>query len=102
MHQSPNENSSTQNAKCFMAQTTEVSYSTPTKTLDTNHDTTSPSVEDKNAPLTCFMTNLKGESKMYFESLLKQYLETHDLLEKKEKIEREYLDETSSLNVALE
>ena len=48
------------------------------------------------------MTNLKGESKMYFESLLIQYLENHDLLEKKEEIEREYANEISSLNVALE
>ena len=48
------------------------------------------------------MTNLKGESKMYFESLLKKFLEARDLLEKKEASEREYADEISSLNVALE
>ena len=48
------------------------------------------------------MANLKGETKMHFEGLLKQYLETHALLEKKEEDEREYVDEISTLNVALE
>ena len=48
------------------------------------------------------MTNSKGESKMYFESLLKQYLETHALIEKKEESQRDYADEISSLYVALE
>ena len=33
---------------------------------------------------------------------MKQYLETHTLLEKKQEYEREYTDEISSLNVALE
>ena len=48
------------------------------------------------------MANLKGETKMHFEGLLKQYLETNALLEKKEEDEREYADEISALNVALE
>ena len=39
---------------------------------------------------------------MHFEGLLKQYLETHALLEKKKENEREYADEIAALNVALE
>ena len=39
---------------------------------------------------------------MHFEGLLKQYLETNILLEKKEENERVYADKISSLNVALE
>ena len=50
----------------------------------------------------CFMSNFQGETKVHFQGLLKQYLETHTLLEKKEEDEREYADEISSLNVALE
>ena len=69
-----------------MAKATEVSSSTPTKTLDTKHDTTSPSVEHKNAPLTRFMTKLKGESKMYFQSLLKQYLVVMTFLKRRKKV----------------
>ena len=49
-----------------------------------------------------FLSNLQGETKEHFEGLLKQYLETRTLLEKKEEYEREYVDEISTLNVALE
>ena len=59
-------------------------------------------VEDKNATLNSFMANLKGETKMHFEGLLKHYFETHALLEKKEEDEREYADEIAALNFALE
>ena len=102
LFESPNENTSTRNAKCLMAKLTEVSSSTSSKTPNANHDDASLSVEDNNASLTRFMANLKGETKMHFEGLLKQYLETNALLEKKEEDEREYADEISSLNVALE
>ena len=56
LFESPNENSSTRNAKFFMAKASEVSLSPSTKILETKHDTTSPSVEDKNDPLINFMT----------------------------------------------
>ena len=47
------------------------------------------------------MAKLKGETKMHFENLLGQYLETNSLLEKEEENERDYADEIASLNVAL-
>ena len=72
LFESPNENAPTRNAKCLMAKATEVSSSTSSKTLDTMHDVASLCVEDKNATLNRFMANLKGETKIHFEGLLKQ------------------------------
>ena len=85
-----------------MAKATEVSSSLPSKTLNAKHDVASLSIEDKNDVMDRFLANLQGETKEHFEGLLKQYLETHTLLEKKQEDEREYADEISTLNVALE
>jgi hypothetical protein len=102
LFESPNENSSTRNAKCFMAKLSEVSPSLSTKTPNVNNDNASLSEVDDSTPLTCFMANLKGETKMHFEGLLEKYLEANLLLEKKEENERDYADEIATLNVALE
>ena len=102
LFESPNENIPTQSAKCFLAKASEVSSSLSSKTLNAKHDVASLSIEDENAAMDRFMANLQGETKEHFEGLLKQYLETHTLLEKKQEDEREYADEIASLNVALE
>ena len=90
LFESPNENTSSRDAKCFMAKLTEVSSPTPSKTPVATHDDSSLSIVDNSASLTHFMANLKGETKMHFENLLKQFLEANLLLEKKEEDERVY------------
>ena len=85
-----------------MAKLTEVSYSNPSKTPIATNDDASLSIVENDTPLTLFMANLKGETKMHFENLLKRFLEANLLLEKKEEDERVYTDEISSLNEALE
>ena len=102
LFESPNENTSSRDAKCFMAKLTEVSSSNPSKAPFTTNDDASPSSIENDTPLTRFMANLKGETKMHFENLFKCFLEANLLLEKKEEDERAYADEISSLNEALE
>ena len=85
-----------------MAKATEVSNSSTSKTHNEKHDLASLSVEDENAPLDLFMSNLQGESKIHFEALMSQYGESQELLEKKFESEREDALEIASLAVTLE
>ena len=62
LFESPNENSSTQNAKCLMAKLSEVSPSYPSKTINDDTDDASLTLEDGSTRLTRFMANLKGET----------------------------------------
>src|SRR5664279_5571725 len=102
LFESPNENLPTQSARCLMAKGNEVSSSHSSKTTNETHDLASLREQEESIAFDLFMSNLRGESKMHFETLLSQYGEAQHLLERKGEIEREDAIEIASLTVTLE
>src|SRR5664279_3009220 len=102
LFESPNENLPTQSARCLMAKGSEVSSSHSSKTMNETHDLASLREQEESIAFDLFMSNLRGESKMHFETLLSQYGEAQHLLERKGEIEREDAIEIASLTVTLE
>src|SRR5664279_1510226 len=102
LFESPNENLPTQSARCLMAKGNEVSSSHSSKTMNETHDLASIREQEEIIAFDLFMSNLRGESKMHFETLLSQYGEAQQLLESKGEIEREDAIEIASLTVTLE
>ena len=88
LFESPNENFSTNNARCLMAHVTEVSSSTP-KTMHDMNDQSSLVIKKELVAFDTFMTNLQGEAKEHVESLMRQLCAAEELLQEKSKIERE-------------
>jgi hypothetical protein len=106
LFESPNENlSNNKDAKCFMAKTSEVSPSSKSILKSKNammDDLKSLKVKEEVVALDVFISNLQGEAKKHFESLMGQLGKAQDLIELKERFERENVDEIGSLSQALE
>jgi hypothetical protein len=103
--ESPNENLPNNHiAKCLMAKTSEVSPSQPKSKSkhSMSVDLESLKIKEEVVGLDMFVTNMQGETRMHFESLMRQLGEANNLIELKEGFERENADEISTLSCALE
>lgn len=101
----PNENRIINSPRCLMAKVMEVSPSSkPTLTSNSSYtnDVESLAVKREVVSLDVFLTNMQGETKKHVEALMAQLGETQDLLEDKERLEREATDEIASLTQAHE
>ena len=76
---SPNENLSTNTARCLMAHLTEVSSPSP----KTTHDQSSLEIKKELVAFDTFVTNLQGEAKEHVESLMRQLCAAEELLQEK-------------------
>ncbi|KAK1609416.1 hypothetical protein QYE76_033089 [Lolium multiflorum] len=103
---SPNENLVTNNARCLMAKvSTEVkSPSKPSSSTNALYidDATSLTVKREIMGLDSFLTNMKGDTKTHVGALLAQLGAAHDLIEERERLEREAANEIASLKEELE
>ena len=90
LFESPNEDVPTTSDTCLMAKATDVISSSTPKTMNDMHDNIGLRIKEENVALDRFMSNLKGEAKGHFESLLRDYGMAQDLLEEKGRLEREY------------
>ena len=72
LFESPNEDAPTTSATCLMAKATEVISSSTPKTINDMHDHIGLRIKEENVALNRFMSNLKGEAKGRFESLLRK------------------------------
>ncbi|KAK1608662.1 hypothetical protein QYE76_032335 [Lolium multiflorum] len=103
---SPNENLVTNNARCLMAKvSTEVK--SPSKTSSSTNalcidDATSLTVKREIMGLDSFLTNMQGDTKTHVGALLSQLGVAQDLIEEKERLEREAANEIASLKEELE
>ena len=102
LFESPNEDAPTTSATCLMAKATEVISSSTPKTINDMHDHIGLRIKEENVALDRFMSNLKGEAKSRFESLLRDFGMAQDLLEEKGRLEREYASDIAALTSALE
>jgi hypothetical protein len=103
---SPNENLITNNAHCLMAKVSseveppsKLSSSTNALSID---DATSLTIKREIVGLDSFLTNMQGDTKTHVGALLAQLGAAQDLIEEKERLEREAANEIASLNQALE
>ena len=105
LFESPNENlSNNKEAKCFMAKTSEVSPSSKSIPKSKNNmmdNLESLKIKQEIVALDVFISNLQGEAKMHFETLLRQLGEAQDLIELKQGFVRENVNEIGSLSQAL-
>ncbi|KAK1686022.1 hypothetical protein QYE76_046870 [Lolium multiflorum] len=102
---SPNENLVTNHSHCLMAKVSEVS--SPTKPTTSSNassigDATSLAIKREVVGLDAFLTNMQGETKTHVEAFMAQLGAAQDLLEEKERFEREAADEIASLTQAHE
>jgi hypothetical protein len=103
---SQNENAIVINHKCLMAKATEV---TSSPTLSSSHSK-SISMDDVNSLkikkelVSCdeFIANMKGQTKVYFETLMCQLGDAHDTIKEKEEFERLAANDIGSLSIELE
>jgi len=108
----PNENLNPKNAKCFMASATEVTSTsniTPNSNISLLSDVDSLKVKHEIIGFDDFLSNLQGEGRTHFETLLSRLNEAQELLEEKEDTiyemegrERDAADEIASISQALE
>ena len=108
----PNENLPVTNAKCFMARATEVTSTsniTPNSHISMLSDVGSLKIKQEIIGFDVFLSNLQGEGRAHFETLLSRLNEAQDLLEEKEDTiyemegrERDAADEIASISQALE
>ncbi|KAK1667829.1 hypothetical protein QYE76_055988 [Lolium multiflorum] len=103
---SPNENLATNNARCLMAKaSSEVKFPSKPSPL-TNalyiDDATSLTVKREIMGLDAFLTNMQGDTKTHVGALLSQLGAAQDLIEEKERLEREVANEIASLKEELE
>ena len=88
-----------------MAKTSEVSPSLKPKSKSKNSmsvDLESLKIKEEVVGLDMFVTNMQGDTRIHFESLMRQLGEANNLIELKEGFERENADEISTLSCALE
>ena len=85
-----------------MAKHTEVSSPSSSKTINEMNDLMSLRVKEENVALDRFLTNLRGEAKIRFESLLSDYGQIQEEIDEKERFEKEYANDIASLTLALE
>jgi predicted RNase H-like nuclease (RuvC/YqgF family) len=105
LFESPNENLSINVNKCFMERTTEVtSPSKPTSNTKNNlvGDLESLKIKEEIVAMDVVISNLQGETKKHVETLLGELAQANDILNLKERFEREPADEIGSLSQALE
>ncbi|KAK1643686.1 hypothetical protein QYE76_061491 [Lolium multiflorum] len=103
---SPNENLVTYNARCLMVKvSTEVkSPSKPSSSTNALYidDATSLTVKREIMGLDSFLTNMQGDTKTHVGALLSQLGAAQDLIEEKERLEREAANEIASLKEELD
>jgi hypothetical protein len=102
---SQNENAIINNHKCLMAEATEVtSSSTPSschsKSISMD-DVSSLNIKKELVSCDEFITNMKGQTKVYFETLMCQLGDAHDTIKEKEEFERLAADDIGSLSIEL-
>ena len=105
LFESPNENLPNNKARCFMAKATEVSSpskSMPNPSKPMMSDLGSLKAKEEVVALEDFISNLQGESKRHFETLMGQLGQAQDLLEEKEEHERNAANEIANLSLSLE
>ncbi|KAK1615899.1 hypothetical protein QYE76_021416 [Lolium multiflorum] len=102
---SPNENH-VNNSHCLMAKvSSEVeppSKPTPSSNAIYIDDATSLTIKREIVGLDAFLTNMQGDTKTHFEALMAQLGAAQDLIEEKERLEREAANEIASLTQAHE
>ncbi|KAK1670520.1 hypothetical protein QYE76_058679 [Lolium multiflorum] len=102
---SPNENLVTNNSHFLMAKVSEVS-SPPKPTSSSNastiDDVASLAIKREVVGLDAFLTNMQGDTKIHVEAFMAQLGAAQDLIEEKERLEREAADEIASLTQAHE
>ena len=98
---SPNESPIVKNARCLMAKTSEVKLSPNSISHDID-DAMSLEVKEEIIAFDKFMTNLQGEGKKHFGSIMSRIGELEDELELKGEIEREDAHAKVSLQSSLE
>jgi hypothetical protein len=103
---SQNDNSTITNHKCLMAKATEV---TPSPTPSSSHfesifmdDVSSLKIKKEHVSCDEFLANLKGHTKVYFDTLVCQFGDAHDTIKEKEEFERLAADDIGSLSIELE
>ncbi|KAK1648368.1 hypothetical protein QYE76_066173 [Lolium multiflorum] len=103
---SPNENRVANNSHCLMAKvSSEVespSKPTPSSNAISIDDATSLTIKHEIVGLDAFLTNMQGDTKTHFEALMAQLGAAQDLIEEKERLEREAANEIASLSQAHE
>ncbi|KAK1682668.1 hypothetical protein QYE76_043516 [Lolium multiflorum] len=103
---SPNENPVTNNSRCLMEKVSSEVESSSKLTSPSNaisiDDATSLTIKREIVGLDAFLTNMQGDTKIHVGALLAQLGAGQDLIEEKERLEREAENEIASLNQALE
>ncbi|KAK1664531.1 hypothetical protein QYE76_052690 [Lolium multiflorum] len=103
---SPNENHVTNNSHCLMEKVSSEVESSSKLTSPSNaisiDDATSLTIKREIVGLDAFLTNMQGDTKIHVGALLAQLGAAQDLIEEKERLEREAANEIASLNQALE
>ncbi|KAK1628228.1 hypothetical protein QYE76_002543 [Lolium multiflorum] len=103
---SPNENRVTNNSHCLMAKVSS-ELKSPSKLTSSSKDisiddVTSLTIKREIVGLDAFLTNMQGDTKIHFEALMDQLGAAQDLIEEKERLEREAANEIASLTQAHE
>jgi hypothetical protein len=102
---SQNENSSLTNHKCLMTKGTELTSSpTPSSSHSKSismDDVRSSKIKKELVSCDEFIANMKGHTKVYFETLVCQLGDAHDTIKEKEEFERLAADDIGSLSIEL-
>jgi hypothetical protein len=103
LFKSPNEDISFNLNKCLMAKTSEVTTSSKpnSKTIVSECDVESLKIKREIISLDEFISNLQGEPKKHVQVILDRLAHANDLLDLKERFERENTDEIGALSQAL-
>jgi hypothetical protein len=103
LFKSPNEDLSFNLNKCLMAKTSEVTTSSKpsSKTIVSECDLESLKIKREIIGLDEFISNLQGEPKKHVQVILDRLAHANDLLDLKERFERENADEIGALSQAL-
>jgi hypothetical protein len=103
---SQNENVIITNHKCLMAKSSEVTSSpTPSSSHSKSismDDVSSLKIKKELVSCDEFIANMKGQTKVYVETLMCQLGEAHDTIKEKEEFERLAADDIGSLSIELE
>ncbi|KAK1606922.1 hypothetical protein QYE76_030595 [Lolium multiflorum] len=103
---SPKENLITKNSRCLMAKVSSEVESPSKLTSSSNvisiDDATSLTIKREIVGLDAFLTNMQGDTKTHVEALMAQLGAAQDLIEEKERLEREAANEIASLTQAHE
>jgi hypothetical protein len=103
---SQNENAIVNNHKCLMAKATEVTSSpTPSSSHSKSismDDVSSLKIKKELVSCDEFIANMKGQTKVYFDTLMCQLGDARDTIKEKEEFERLAADDIGSLSIELE